>query len=37
VTDMPADAAWRARFCDTRHLLDTVQAILDEHMPLDEV
>jgi hypothetical protein len=35
--DMPADAAWRARFRDTRHLLDTVQAILEEHMPLDEV
>ena len=33
-TDMPGDAAWRARFRDTRHLLDTVQAILDEHMPL---
>lgn len=34
--DMPADAAWRARFRDTRHLLDTVQAVLEEHMPLSE-
>jgi hypothetical protein len=33
-TDMPADAAWRARFRDTRHLLDTVQAILGQRMPL---
>jgi hypothetical protein len=32
----PADAAWRARFRDTRHLLDTVQAILDERMPVSE-
>jgi len=35
-TDMPANAAWRARFRDTRHLLDTVQAILDRRMPLGE-
>ena len=35
-TDMPADAPWRAKFRDTRHLLDTVQAILDERMPLSE-
>jgi hypothetical protein len=35
-TDMPADAAWRARFRDTRHLLDTVQAILEQRMPLRE-
>jgi hypothetical protein len=34
--DTPADAAWRARFRDTRHLLDTVQALLDKHMPLSE-
>lgn len=33
---MPADAAWRSRFRDTRHLLSTVQAILEEHMPLIE-
>jgi hypothetical protein len=35
-TDMPPSAAWRPRFRDTRHLLDTVQAILDERMPLRE-
>jgi hypothetical protein len=35
-TDMPADTAWRARFRDTRHLLGTVQEILDRHMPLSE-
>jgi hypothetical protein len=35
-TDMPADAEWRARFRDTRHLLDTVQAVLDQCMPLSE-
>lgn len=35
-TDMPANAEWRARFRDTRHLLDTVQAILDQRMPLSE-
>lgn len=35
-TDMAADAVWRSRFRDTRHLLDTVQAILDERMPLAE-
>jgi hypothetical protein len=34
--DMPQDAAWRARFRDTRHLLDTVQEILDRRMPLSE-
>jgi hypothetical protein len=34
--DMPAGAAWRGRFRDTRHLLDTVQTILDERMPLGE-
>ena len=34
--DMPADSAWRARYRDTRHLLDTIQAILDEHVPLSE-
>jgi hypothetical protein len=34
--DTPADAAWRDRFRDTRHLLDTVQAILDQRMPLSE-
>jgi len=34
--DMPADAAWRAKYRDTRHLLDTVQAILDERLPLTE-
>ena len=32
----PEDAAWRARFRDTRHLLETVGAILDEHLPLSE-
>jgi len=35
-TDMPADAAWRSKFRDTRHLLDTVQAILEERLPLNE-
>lgn len=34
--DAPADASWRARFRDTRHLLGEVQAILDECMPLSE-
>lgn len=34
--DMPQDATWRARFRDTRHLLDTVQEILDQRMPLSE-
>jgi hypothetical protein len=34
--DMPAGTAWRARFRDTRHLLGTVQAILDQRMPLDQ-
>jgi hypothetical protein len=34
--DMPADAAWRARYRDTRHLLDTVQVILEQRMPLNE-
>jgi len=33
---MPADAAWRARFRDTRHLLDTAQEVLDQRMPLDQ-
>jgi hypothetical protein len=33
---MPADAAWRVRFRDTRHLLDTVQAILEQRLPLTE-
>jgi hypothetical protein len=35
-TDMPASAEWRVRFRDTRHLLDTLQAILDQRMPLIE-
>lgn len=35
-TDMPADAPWRSRFRDTRHLLGTIQAILEERMPLSE-
>jgi hypothetical protein len=34
--DMPANADWRTKFRDTRHLLDTVQAILDRRMPLSE-
>jgi hypothetical protein len=34
--DMPADTLWRVRYRDTRHLLDTVQAILDQRMPLSE-
>jgi hypothetical protein len=34
--DMPQDAAWRARYRDTRHLLDTVQAVLEQRMPLSE-
>lgn len=34
--DLPADAGWRARYRDTRHLLDSVQAILDQRMPLSE-
>lgn len=34
--EKPADAAWRSRFRDTRHLLDTLQAILDERLPLTE-
>ncbi|MCW2892748.1 MAG: hypothetical protein JWO75_2237, partial [Actinomycetia bacterium] len=29
-------AEWRVRFRDTRHLLDTLQAILDQRMPLIE-
>jgi hypothetical protein len=33
---MPASAEWRARFRNTRHLLDTVHAILDQRMPLSE-
>jgi hypothetical protein len=33
---MPANAEWRVRFRDTRNLLDTVQAILDQRMPLSE-
>jgi hypothetical protein len=33
---MPANAEWRARFRDTRHLLDMVQVILDQRMPLSE-
>lgn len=35
-TDMPADARWRSRFRDTRHLLDTVHEILEERVPLSE-
>lgn len=34
--DTPANAAWRTRFRDTRHLLDTVQAILDLRVPLGD-
>jgi hypothetical protein len=34
--DMPADSGWRTRFRDTRHLLDTIYALLDEHMPLNQ-
>jgi hypothetical protein len=34
--DMPANSEWRVKFRDTRHLLDTVQAILDQRMPLSE-
>jgi hypothetical protein len=34
--DMPANAAWRGGFRDTRHLLDTIQSILDERLPLAE-
>jgi hypothetical protein len=33
---MPANAEWRVKFRDTRHLLDTVQAILDQRMPPSE-
>jgi hypothetical protein len=29
-----AVAAWRPKFRGTRHLLDTLQAILSKHMPL---
>lgn len=35
-TEMPGDAPWRGRYRDTRHLLDTVQSILDQRMPLSE-
>lgn len=34
--DMPQSAPWRARYRDTRHLLDTVQAILEQRVPLSE-
>ena len=33
---MPADSAWRTRYRDTRHLLDMIQVILDQHVPLSE-
>lgn len=35
-TDMPADATWRSRFRDTRHLLHVIQAVLEERVPLGE-
>jgi hypothetical protein len=34
--DAPPDADWRARYRDTRHLLDTIQQVLDRRMPLSQ-